>query len=133
MNITAGTVDSLELGWHIPLDGGREVSYPTRNATVIENIPYRDGYIELPNSSRGKRTLTYVLEQTFCSQDAAEEATDTLLAAFDIKAGELTDGLSGKTFQNVSLRSADVDTSEWCKRRVTLQYDADPYVKRSKL
>lgn len=130
--IAIGDYSTKDKGWRIPVSGGRTVTRPMRRSVTIDDIPYRDGYIEIPTSAREKRTLKYVLEQAFADFSAATAATEELCDALDVSAGTLYDGIADDEYRNVTCRGIEVEDASYYKRRVTVTYDADPKTGRGR-
>lgn len=128
---TKSETTTADLGWHI-LAEGRSCPPPSPNEYVIDDVPYRNGSIDLTNAL-GMEPTYPMRELSYQLGKRAGSAADLYAWAASCRGAELTDGFTGETFTDVTFTGAESDTDAWNAQKVTLTFKAAPFKKDGSL
>ena len=122
---------TADLGWTL-LTEGRSCPPPSPNEYVIDDVPYRNGSIDLTDAL-GMEPTYPMRELSYQFGKAASSAADLYAWAAACRNAELTDGCTSDVFTGVTFTGASSDTDASNLQKVTLTFKANPFKKDGSL
>lgn len=122
---------TADLGW-ILLAEGRSCPPPSPHEYVIDDVPYRNGSIDLTDAL-GMEPTYPMRELNYQFGKVANDAADLYAWAASCRNAELADGCTGDVFTGVTFTGASSDTDAFNLQKVTLTFKANPFKKDGSL
>ena len=122
---------TADLGWYIT-DGGRSCPPPSPNSYVIDDIPYRNGDIDV-GVALGLAADYTTRELAYTFAKSSDTSSDLVAWAALCRGAELKDGCTGDVFTDVTFKSMSISTDAPNLQRVTLTFKANPFKKDGSL